>query len=65
VAAACLRASLRACLSARRSRRRFSRVIFAMVVFFLPFEAMHVPPWVGNDGGPACAGPPVRLGPAA
>jgi hypothetical protein len=40
-AAACLRASFRACLRSLRSRTAFSRLIFAIVVFFFELDAMR------------------------
>ena len=43
-AAACFRASLLACLRSRRSRTAFSRLSFAIVVFFFELEAMHSVP---------------------
>jgi hypothetical protein len=39
-AAACLLASFLACFRSRRSRTAFSRLSFAIVVFFLELEAM-------------------------
>ena len=43
-AAACLRACFFACFATRRSISLRSRLSFAIVVFFLPLEAMPVPP---------------------
>src|SRR5919199_5771118 len=47
-AAACLRASFLACFCSRRSRTALSRLIFAIVVFFLELDAMRVGsfPWI-------------------
>src|SRR5207248_1684961 len=42
-AEACLLASFFACFSSRRARSLFSRSRFAIVVFFLPVEAMALP----------------------
>src|SRR5580704_17821567 len=48
-AGASLRASFLACLSSLRSRSRLSRVSFAIVVFFLPLEAMSVRPFLWSS----------------
>jgi hypothetical protein len=45
-AAACFLASFLACFSARRSRSLLSRASFAIVVFFLPAEAMCARPFL-------------------
>src|ERR671931_823728 len=47
-AAACLRASFFACLRSRRSRTAFSRLRFAIVVFFLELEPMLIPSGRGS-----------------
>jgi hypothetical protein len=49
-AAACFLASFLACFRSRRSRTAFSRLSFAIVVFFLDFEAMRFSPclWVSE-----------------
>src|SRR5947207_14565149 len=58
--AACFLACFLACFSRRRSRSLLSRVSFAIVVFFLPVEAMRVRSFVGlervNDGPASGAG---------
>jgi hypothetical protein len=43
-AAACFLASFLACFRSRRSRTAFSRLSFAIVVFFLEFEATRFRP---------------------
>src|SRR3954471_13933831 len=52
-AAACFRASFLACLRRRRSRTAFSRLSFAIVVFFLAFDAMRSCPFVVGRVPPA------------
>src|SRR5947209_8874786 len=47
----CLRASFLAYLASRRSRSLLSRVSFAIVVFFLPLEAMPVLPLLWRPEG--------------
>jgi hypothetical protein len=47
-AAACFLASFLSCFSKRRSRSLLSRASFAIVVFFLPVEAMCASPFVGG-----------------
>src|SRR5438270_2552801 len=56
LAAASRRASLRAAFSTRRSRSRASRLSLAIVVFFLPREAIRIS-WV--DGYEVGDGPPA------
>jgi len=46
-AAACFLASFLACFSMRRSRSLLSRASFAIVVFFLPVEAICASPLLG------------------
>ena len=57
LAAAYLRASLRAALSIRFSRIRRSRSSFAIVVFFLPLDAMRVLPRCGAGCAERRCGP--------
>src|SRR5579884_306910 len=60
---ACLRASLRACFSSRRSRSLLSRASFSNVVFFLPREPIAMPPLGLSAGGaPRLEHPYVRRG---
>src|SRR5919199_5443241 len=48
-AAACLRASFLACFCSRRSRTARSRLILAIVVFFLELDAMRMHSFPGPE----------------
>ena len=62
-AAACFLASFLACFSTRRSRSLLSRASFAIVVFFLPVEAMSASPFLEIAGAAVVSEPTgERLG---